>query len=136
MTPTVLTFILDDDPTVMEFVDRLLNKEGRFKIFGFTDPNNFKAALTRNVNLVLLDINIPGHDYDVEEMITYLHNEFPGIYVIIISGYFTLERAFTYWNMGAFAGVDKNALDWQEKLRDALDRVITKIFDKIEAINK
>lgn len=101
MTPTILTFILDDDPSIATFIDKLLNK-GSFNIIGFTEPETFKQALNHNVNLVLLDISIPGHEYDIHEMMNYLHEEYPGIYIIIISGHLTLDNVLKFWRNGAF----------------------------------
>lgn len=136
MTPLILTFVLDDDPIIAEFFNEILNKEGLFNIKGFTNPAEFKQAINKDVNLVLLDINIPGHGYDIFEMIKYLHAEYPGIYIVVISGFLDVKIVLDFVELEVFDIIDKNGLTFIEKLKGALERVKPKILYKINALEK
>jgi DNA-binding NtrC family response regulator len=132
----IITLILDDDPTVEEFFNKFFNIENMYNVQSFNNPNEFKRAITNEVKLVMLDISLPGFmDYNIIEMITYLHKFFPGIYIIIVSGYLDIKNMKDFLRTGVFDVVDKNDTDWQADMKSALDRVNQKILFKANALS-
>lgn len=127
----IVTYILDDDTTIVEFFEHFLNQEKLFEVSSFTNPDKFREAVDKNVDLVILDINIPGYKYDALETITYLQDKFPGIYIIVISGYLDLDRVLSYWEAGAFFAIEKKDFTWTDKLQKILDKVVPKILHRL-----
>lgn len=87
--------ILDDSETDRDIIEMTLADNERYKITSFFDPATFKESLSDEVSLIITDVRIPG--YDVFETISYIHEKFPGIYIIVMSGYFDdfiYERLF------------------------------------------
>lgn len=134
MTPQILTFVLDDNPDVQVIINALLKKEGLYNIKGFTNPDEFKGALNNEVSLVLLDLNIPGHNYDVFELIKYIHATFTGIHIIVISGYLNEKIKDDLWRAEVFYAIDKNGNSFEKQLTETLDRVMPRILLKLNAI--
>lgn len=130
----IITYILDDDITIKEFFNHFLNQDELFIVSSFTAPEEFRQAMNRNVDLVILDVNIPGHKYDILETITYLQDKYPGTYIIVISGYLDVDRILSYWEAGAFYAIEKKDFSWTDKLQKTLDKVIPKILHRLNLI--
>lgn len=134
MNAQILTFVLDDNPDVQLMIDALLQKEGIYNIKGFTNPDEFKDALSNDVSLVLLDLNIPGHNYNVFELIKYIQDNFTGIHIIVISGYLNEEIKDRLWKAEVFYAVDKNGKSFPEELKETFSRVMPRVLLKLDAI--
>lgn len=134
MTPQILTFILDDNPDVQVIINAILKREGLYNIKGFSSPKEFKEALSNEVSLVLLDLNMPGYNYDVFQLIKYIQKSFTGIHIIVISGYLNEQIKDQLWEAEVFFAVDKNGHTFPEDLKKTLDRVAPRILLKLDAV--
>lgn len=145
----IRTLILDDDPTIAEFIESVLNKDHRFDISSFDNPDEFLRALNKDVQLVILDVNIPGTNYSVVNTIKYIKSlsitpdnaivdsAISGIYIIVLSGYLSIEMMSEFMELEVFRAIEKGGSnDWMHKLDLALKRVEHKILYKLGALNE
>lgn len=82
--------ILDDDPDFLTYIEDFLNDEGLYSARPFTNPAElFDTAAVQRPDIVLLDMKMGEHRGDrVLELLT---QRFPGLCVIIVTGYPSLE---------------------------------------------
>jgi two-component system, OmpR family, response regulator ResD len=64
MTPSATVLIADDEPMVVEVVQKYLAREGYRVVTAFTGPDALAAALDRDQvpDLIVLDVMLPGMD--------------------------------------------------------------------------
>lgn len=127
----LLLYIVDDAPLDLELMDRCLRSD-TFDIKLFSSAKEFKEALNNDVSMVITDIGMP--DYDICESVEQIKKDYPGIYIIVVSGYLNedvYERLMDYhvWNV-----VNKNACDWLEKLRLKVNLTVPKMLNKKRAL--
>ena len=119
MPKTIL--VADDEAGIRDTLRRLLEYE-KYRVVLAEDG---KAALEKAdgevVDLVLLDIKMPG--MDGMEVLTHLHKSRPDLPVVIISGHGTIQTAVEATRLGAF--------DFIEKPIDA-DRILLVIRNGLE----
>ena len=97
--------IVDDQPDICSAVSGILADEG-YKTVSFQDAESFWQSLdTQEPSLVLLDIWLPG--VDGLELLKRLHERFPKLPVIMMSGQATLSDAVTATKRGAFHFIEK-----------------------------
>lgn len=92
-------FVIDDDAVIREGVKRVLNGRGyQTEAFGSGD-RAFEALRCKQADLIISDLKMPGmNGHQVLENIRQLH---PGIPVIIITGYSTVDTAVAVMKQGA-----------------------------------
>ena len=62
MSSTATILVCDDEPDVREMLREYLSKRG-FEIAAAADSDELRSVLeTKNIDLILLDINMPGED--------------------------------------------------------------------------
>ncbi len=145
----ITTLILDDEPAIAEFIETILNKNKQFDISSFSKPDEFMRALNKDVQLVILDVNIPGTNYDIIKTIKYIKSlsishenglvdsAISGIYIIVLSGYLSVEMMSEFMDLEVFRAIEKGGTsDWMNKLDSALKRVSHKILYKLGALNE
>ncbi len=93
IAPDHTILVIDDEPTVREFVSRVLRNAG-YRVIGVSSGKEavaqFGAAGPR-VSLVIVDWSLgPG---DGELLVRQLHRQRPGVPLVIISGYAPAEYA-------------------------------------------
>jgi len=94
---------VDDDPTVREAVMAVLAEEGYLVLAAGGGLQALALAASRPVDLVLLDLNLPGQDgWNTFEQLTAEH---PRIPIIIATG--RPDQYFTAFNAGAGALLEK-----------------------------
>ncbi len=82
--------VLDDDPDFLAYVADFLADEGLYSVRTFSSPDAlYSAADDSRPDIVLLDMNMGPHRGDV--VLENLLTRFPGLCVIIVTGYPTLE---------------------------------------------
>lgn len=82
--------VLDDDPDFLTYIEDFLNDEGLYSTRTFTTPAAlFDAADLRRPDIVLLDMKMGEHRG--ERVLEQLTQRFPGLCVIIVTGYPSLE---------------------------------------------
>lgn len=127
----LLIYILDDNQLDLELMSRALHSD-TFEIELFTEPDKFKASLNEDVSMVITDIGIPN--FDVCETVERIKQKHEGLYVIVVSGYLDCtmyERLVDchVWNI-----VDKNHIDWLEKLKLKVELTVPKMLNKKRAL--
>jgi len=82
--------ILDDDADFLRYMEDLLQDEGRFSVRPFSHPEDlFDACEERAPDIVLLDMKMG--EFKGEKVLETLQTSHPGICVIVITGYPSLE---------------------------------------------
>ena len=119
MAKTIL--IADDEKGIRDSLQRLLEFESYAVQLASDGPSALEKVRERNVDLVLLDIKMPG--MDGLEVLSHVHAEQPELPVVIISGHGTIQTAVEATRLGAF--------DFIEKPIDA-DRILLVIRNGLE----
>lgn len=97
--------IVDDQPHICSTVSGILNDEG-YETTVFEDAESFWQSLdNQEPSLVLLDIWLPG--VDGLELLKRLHERFPRLPVIMMSGHAGIETAVTAIKAGACDFMEK-----------------------------
>ena len=97
--------IVDDQPHICSTVSGILADEG-YETTVFHDAESFWQSLeTQLPSLVLLDIWLPG--VDGLELLKRLHERFPSLPIIMMSGHAGIETAVTAIKAGAFDFMEK-----------------------------
>jgi two-component system nitrogen regulation response regulator NtrX len=103
MTQKIL--IVDDEPSIQEALSGILIDEGFVPINAETAEQSMEILNTDDVDLVLLDIWMPGMDgIEALKQIKKIHPELP---VIMISGHGTVETAVQATKIGAYDFFEK-----------------------------
>ena len=103
MPKTIL--IADDEQAVRSALERLLEFESYRVIQAADGPSALDLVRDRPVDLVLLDIKMPG--MDGLEVLAQLHQENPQLPVVIISGHGSIQTAVEATRLGAFDFIEK-----------------------------
>lgn len=129
-----LIYILDDTEADRELIEMKLRDNADLDIISFYDPKTFTERLSDDVALVITDIRIPN--YDVFQSIEYIQQHYPGIYLIVISGYFDdgiYERLF---ELGVDRVVSKTGLSWMNKVAKYVNDLLPKISQRQKLLHK
>ena len=103
MTKTIL--IADDEKGIRDSLKRLLEFE-KYHVLATEDgPTALKMLEKERVDLILLDIKMPG--MDGLEVLAKVHEESPELPVVIISGHGTVQTAVEATRLGAFDFIEK-----------------------------
>ncbi len=82
--------VLDDDPDFLSYVEDFLRDEGHYTVRTFAQPDAlFRAAAERRPDIVLLDMKMGAVSGD--SVLEQLLARFPGLCVIVVTGYPSLE---------------------------------------------
>jgi UDP-3-O-[3-hydroxymyristoyl] N-acetylglucosamine deacetylase len=97
--------IVDDQPHICSTVSGILADEG-YDTVAFQDAESFWQSLdTQKPSLVLLDIWLPG--VDGLELLKRLHERFPRLPIIMMSGHAGIDTAVTAIKAGAYDFMEK-----------------------------
>ncbi len=107
-------FIVDDDRIVLESLTALLEAEGYAVDGGASFDETMRAVGRKQYDLVVSDMNMP--DTDGFELMNALRTRCPGVVVIIITGYGTIESAVEAIKMGAYDYLTKPIIDDEIRL--------------------
>jgi two-component system, NtrC family, response regulator GlrR len=95
--------LVDDDPSVRQMVGRVLVGEGYLVLSAANGPEALRIAAAADIDLVLLDLNMPGQSgWDTFERLT---SDNPLLAVIIITA--RPQQLFTAVNAGVGALLEK-----------------------------
>jgi DNA-binding NtrC family response regulator len=103
MAKTIL--IADDEQGIRDSLQRLLEFESYHVLLATDGPSALKTAREQRVDLILLDIKMPG--MDGLEVLSHVHEEQPGVPVVIISGHGTIQTAVEATRLGAYDFIEK-----------------------------
>ncbi|MBT4266482.1 MAG: sigma-54-dependent Fis family transcriptional regulator [Deltaproteobacteria bacterium] len=154
--PSNPILVVDDEPEILEGVEAQLLPSGLTNLRLCSDSTTVMSMLRQEaISLVLLDLCMP--DISGEELLTLIHQEFPHIKIIIVTGSNDIKKAVKCIKAGAFdyllkpvttsrlVSVVKHAVELQEEqdeyrafrnriLRDELNN--SEAFSEIITRNK
>ncbi|MDA1315151.1 MAG: response regulator, partial [Acidobacteria bacterium] len=82
--------VLDDDIDFVQYVEDFLKDEGLYTVRTFTDPSDLAASYAKKTpEIVLLDMKMGP--FQGQEVLDDLKRKHPGICVIVVTGYPSLE---------------------------------------------
>ena len=93
--------IVDDDEDILRNLERILRLEGYETDTARTGLEAIEKTRRNFYNLVLLDIKLP--DIEGTELLRKMHETFPEMIKIMVTGYPDLENAIKSLNFGADA---------------------------------
>ncbi len=90
VTTPVNVALLDDDADFLHYMEDFLKDEGRYAVRAFSHPEDlFSATEQRAPDIVLLDMKMG--EFKGEKVLEELQSRHPGICVIVVTGYPSLE---------------------------------------------
>lgn len=128
----ILVKVLEDAEADREFIIDMLSENELLDIEGFYDQAEFKGSINKDIDLVITDIRVPN--YDVFETIEYLYNDFPGIYIIVMSAYIDIETHERLRQLRVDETIEKDDIRWIIRLQEAVNRLIPRIIKKRELL--
>lgn len=93
--------IVDDDEAILRNLEKILRLEGYETDIARTGFEAIEKTKTNFYNLALLDIKLP--DMEGTELLKRMHETFPKMVKIMVTGYPDLENAIASLNSGADA---------------------------------
>ena len=93
--------IVDDDEAILRNLEKILQLEGYETDIARTGFEAIEKTKTNFYNLALLDIKLP--DMEGTELLKRMHETFPKMVKIMVTGYPDLENAIASLNSGADA---------------------------------
>jgi DNA-binding NtrC family response regulator len=92
--------VVDDDPAVLQMLQETLSRFG-YRSFGTSDPREaLEFVSTGKGRIVLCDLKMPCMD-GLEFLERALHQD-PGVYVILMTGFYSLDSAIEAIKRGAY----------------------------------
>jgi two-component system NtrC family response regulator len=92
--------VIDDEPVVCDGCRFVLSEKGYLVDACLTGREGLDTLLINNYDLALLDLKLP--DMDGMEILRIVKNDKPDVYVMIMTGYSTVENAVEAMKLGAF----------------------------------
>lgn len=110
--------VIDDEISMRKIYSRLLHREG-FEAIEALNPKDAMAILNRdNVDLVLLDINMP--EMDGQQLYGVIREYHPRLKVIVSSVYHLDEQKQTIVGATDYFDKSQGVLELLDKIREAL----------------
>jgi CheY-like chemotaxis protein len=130
--PVIL--VVDDDPHLRELHDQLLTAAGYGVLLASSGPEALAAAQEEDVNLVLLDLAMPGMD-GIEAMarLMDINRQLP---VIIYTAYSTYRDDFQTWTAEAYVTKESSRAELLKAIRQALEKRGVAIPDDAREMEK
>src|SRR6266568_4076635 len=113
--------IADDDQATCRTLELHFTEVGYTVLTAASGPDAVDLALTKNVNLMLLDLRLTG--FDGFEVLTRIKGKKPSLPIIMITAYDDMQTAIKAIRLGAIDHLGK-PVDL-----DHLDEIIDKIFE-------
>ncbi len=126
----VSVLVVDDEKGIRDGSERIIKRMGPFVFKAENGLQGLKILEKENINIVLLDLKMPG--MDGMEVLDHIRKMDEEILVIIITGFATIETAIEAMKQGAYDFIPKPFEP--DQLRIVVNRAIEKIRLKQEAI--
>jgi len=115
--------IVDDDPDFLNYLEDTLRDEGLYSVRTFVKPSElFAACEQQEPDIVLLDMKMG--EFRGEKVLEQLQASYPGLCVIIITGYPSLEDMRVTFKMNVFDYIAKpfSLLQLRQTLKNAVEK--------------
>lgn len=115
--------VLDDDPDFLNYLEDTLRDEGLYSVRTFSHPDKLLfGCKQQEPDIVLLDMKMG--EFRGERVLEQLQSAYPGICVIIITGYPSLEDMRVTFKMNAFDYISKpfSLLQLRQSLKNAVEK--------------
>jgi DNA-binding NtrC family response regulator len=90
VAPAVDVAVLDDDADFLHYMEDFLKDEGSYSVRAFSHPEDlFAGSQQRTPDIVLLDMKMG--EFQGEKVLEELQARYPGVCVIVVTGYPSLE---------------------------------------------
>jgi two-component system phosphate regulon sensor histidine kinase PhoR len=99
MEESVDILIIDDEEVIRDSCTQILSTEGYGVRSAEDGPAGLKMMQERLPDIVILDLRMPG--MDGMEVLEKIGSRYPGVLVIVITGYATIESAVEAMKQGA-----------------------------------
>jgi DNA-binding NtrC family response regulator len=114
--------IIDDERVICDGCSLALSDEGHFVDICMTGGAGLDAILKGRYDLALLDMKLP--DMDGMDILRAVKKEKPGVYIIVMTGYSSVQNAVEAMKLGAFDYLAKPFSD--DELVLAVERALGK----------
>jgi DNA-binding NtrC family response regulator len=118
----VRILVIDDEPVICKGCSLTLSDQGHIVSTSLTGKTGMEAIRSGAYDLILLDMKLP--DMDGMEILKAVHTMTPSIYLIIMTGYSTVQNAIEAMKSGAFDYLTKPFTD--DELLFSVNKVIEK----------
>ena len=103
--PRSAILLVADEPEVLHLVTRILSAEGTVMIEARTGAEALAVARQTRLDLVILDIKLP--DMRGTEVLRHIRRTDPGVPVIMVTSYGSVETVRNSMELGAFDSLTK-----------------------------
>ena len=119
---------LDDEPVILEWMQSIFHDE-IFDLRAFNNAGEFIAAFNKDVDLVITDLRVPGYDYDATLRGFNAINK--GVYIIVISAYFSDEIFERLFELGVDRVIRKGSdIKWIQKIGQYVNELFPRIYER------
>ncbi|MBD3246003.1 MAG: response regulator [Candidatus Omnitrophica bacterium] len=120
--------IVDDEPLTRKSLQEILRKDG-YAVSSAGDGENACEIVAREVpDVVLTDFKLPG--MDGLQLLKKIKEQYPGIEVVLITAYGSIEHAVKAMREGAFDYVTKPIID------DEIKIIIRRVFEQKKILDE
>jgi len=91
--------VVDDDPVIRELLERLYLQSGYSVVTAASAEEGMRCLAAEDLDFVITDIKLPG--MDGVQLISYVHQTYPDLPVIAITGYADIQIAVDVLKLGA-----------------------------------
>jgi DNA-binding NtrC family response regulator len=114
--------VLDDDLDFLQYIEDFLKTEGNYSVRGFSHPDDLTAACGQHTpDIVLVDMKMG--EFRGENVIEALTARHPGVCVVVVTGYPSLENMRASFKLKVFDYITKpfSLAQMRQVLRNAAD---------------
>ena len=114
--------VLDDDLDFLQYIEDFLKTEGQYSVRSFSHPDDLAAACDqRTPDVVLIDMKMG--EFRGENVIEEFSARHPGVCVIVVTGYPSLENMRASFKLKVFDYITKpfSLAQMRQVLRNAAD---------------
>lgn len=107
MIPSPHILVIDDEPLTLELIMERLGEEGYIVDVALSGEEGIAKAGQRTFDFVITDLNMPG--IDGMQVLDHFTEHYPDAFVVVITGYGSIETAVQAVKKGAFDYLSKPA---------------------------
>ncbi|AFL69443.1 response regulator [Sulfurospirillum barnesii] len=99
MNKIIKVAIIDDEQEILNMIEKSLNRTAGFAVTTFSNPLNAISHIDKTYDVVLLDIMMP--QMNGLDVLKRLHEKTPGLKIIMMTAYSTLDKVLKSHREGA-----------------------------------